>query len=395
VPDTTALTDTAASVAVRTGGPVTAPATSGLGARKTRLKSVRLLSDRASRAGALLVALAAIILFASANDSLLSIANLGLIAAIAAIGLNLAMGTTGILSMGHAVFVGFGAFTAAVLADHGVPFIVGIAAGMIVAASASLAIGPLALRLSGLYLAVGTIGIAYVGQHLFVNMRSLTGGGAGRLVQPPTIFGIPMAQDSAIAGRLITSDMKWFVLLVLVTVLLGAAVASLGRLRWGRAFRAVRDNESSAAASGIAVTRVRVTAFSISAAFGGLAGALLAGYLRFLNPETFGLDQSLQYLAMIIIGGMGSVSGAVIGAVLVTVLPTVLTEVSVSLGIVEQASGTSGSFNTGTLATMAYGVIIVLVMTMAPQGIAGGISSLTSGLRTRSRSRRRKHTSNA
>jgi branched-chain amino acid transport system permease protein len=385
--ETTAVTET-----VPAPSPSTAPASAQAPA-KTRdsaggLKSLRLLHGRPARVGALLTALMAVVLFASANDSLLSVANLGLIAAIAAIGLNVAMGTTGILSMGHAVFVGFGAFTSAVLADYGVPFFVGAVAGMLVAVAASLAIGPLALRLSGLYLAVGTIGIAYVGQHLFVNMRSLTGGGAGRLVESPTIFGVSMAQDAAVAGRLITSDMKWFVLLVLLTVLLGAAVASLGRLRWGRAFRAVRDNENSAAASGIAVVKVRVTAFGISAAFGGLAGALLAGYMRFLNPESFGLDQSLQYLAMIIVGGLGSVSGAVIGAVVITALPTVLTEVSVSLGLVEQASGTSGNFNTGTLAIMAYGLIIVLVMVLAPRGIAGGLSSVSRRWPLRGRTRR-------
>jgi branched-chain amino acid transport system permease protein len=383
VPESTAITDLSTTVA-KPAAP-TAATMGQILPQADGLKSLRLLHNPAVRLGALVTAVAAIGLLASANDSLLSIANLGLIAAIAAIGLNLAMGSTGILSMGHAVFVGFGAFTAAVLADFGASFFVGALAGMAIATVASLAIGPLALRLSGLYLAVGTIGIAYVGQHLFVNLRTLTGGGAGRLVESPTIFGISMAQDSAIAGRLITSDMKWFILLVILTLLLGTAVASLGRLRWGRAFRAVRDNENSAAAAGIAVIQLKVTSFGMSAAIGGLAGALLASYLRFLNPETFGLDQSLQYLAMIIIGGLGSVSGAIIGALLITVLPTLLTEVSTSMGLVEQASGTSGSFNTGTLAIMSYGLIIVLVMTLAPQGISGGLSSLAKSLTSRMR----------
>ena len=320
---------------------------------------------------------------ASGQERVLSVLNFGLIAAIAAIGLNLAMGTTGIMSLGHAVFVGFGAFTGAVLADHGWPFLLGALGAMVVAALASLTIGPLALRLSGLYLAVGTIGIAYVGEHLFVNLRSLTGGGAGRIVESPTLFGIELSRDGVFAGRLVTSDMKWFLLLCLVTLVVGVCVASLSRLRWGRALAAIRDNENSASAAGIAVTRARVTSFAMSAALGGLAGALLAAYLRFLNPETFGLEQSIQYLAMIIIGGLGSVSGAVIGALVITALPTILTEVTTRMGLVEQASGTSSNFNTGTLATIAYGLVIVLVMATAPQGIAGGFRRLAHALRGR------------
>ena len=337
---------------------------------------VNLLGTSMTRLAALATVVLAVALLASGDAKMLSVVNFGLIAAIAAIGLNLAMGTTGILSLGHGVFVGFGAFTAAVAADHGLPYPVAALLAMVVASLASLSIGPLALRLSGLYLAVGTIGIAYVGEHLFVNLRSLTGGGAGRMVESPTLFGTRLSEPEGLAGRLVTGDMKWFVLLAVVTLVVGACVATLGRLRWGRAFRAVRDNESSAAAAGIAANQVRVVAFALSAALGGLSGALLAGYLRYLNPETFGLEQSIQYIAMIIVGGLGSVSGAVIGGLLIIALPTLLNEVSSALGLVEQASGTSSSFNTGTLALIAYGLIIVVVMALAPNGIAGGLSQL-------------------
>lgn len=339
-------------------------------------RRLRLLGTAPAKVAAGVVALVAVLLLASGHGQTLSVLNFGLIAALAAIGLNLTMGTTGIMSLGHAVFVGFGAFTYAALSDVGVPFVVGLAAAMVVASTASLAIGPLALRLSGLYLAVGTIGIAYIGQHLFVNLRSITGGGAGRRVESPVLFGSRLSDASAVAGRLVTSEMKWFALLLLITTAVGVAVAAFGRLRWGRAFRAVRDDELAAASVGIAVTRTRVVSFTMSAALGGLSGGLLAGYLRYLNPETFDLEASIQYLAMIIIGGLGSVSGAVIGAVLITTLPTLLTFVSSELGLVEQVSGTSGSFNTGTLALIAYGVVIVLVMTTTPRGIAGGITAV-------------------
>lgn len=357
--------------------PRTETRTAAAGIPDSELRAqVTLLGTRATRVAALLTLVLAVALLASGDATMLPVANFGLIAAIAAIGLNLAMGTTGILSLGHGVFVGFGAFTAAVAADHGLPYPVAAILAMLVAAATSLSIGPLALRLSGLYLAVGTIGIAYVGEHLFVNLRSLTGGGAGRMVESPTLFGDPLSEPAGLAGRLVTGDMKWFVLLSVVTLVVGACVATLSRLRWGRAFRAVRDNENSAAAVGIAVNRVRVVAFALSAALGGLSGALLAGYLRYLNPETFGLEQSIQYLAMIIVGGLGSVSGAVVGGLLIIALPTILNEVSSALGLVEQASGTSSSFNTGTLALIAYGVIIVAVMCLAPKGIAGGLTQL-------------------
>ncbi|MDT9591640.1 branched-chain amino acid ABC transporter permease [Nocardioides zeae] len=360
--------------------PSAAPSPAAPTTRDVR-SATRLLGTRESRILAVVVAVAAVAALASANDRILAVANFGLIAAVAAIGLNVAMGTTGIMSLGHGVFVGFGAFTAAVLADHGVPYFFAAVAAMAVAALASLTIGPLALRLSGLYLAVGTIGIAYVGEHLFVNLRSLTGGGAGRIVEAPVILGVEMSRDSALGGRLVTSDMKWFVLLVIVTLLVGVMVAAMQRLRWGRALNAIRDNESSAAAAGIAVTRARVMAFAISAALGGLSGALLAGYLRFLNPESFGLEQSIQYLAMVIIGGLGSVGGAVVGALLITALPTLLGELTSALGLVEEASGTSSTFNTGTLSLIAYGLVIVLVMVLAPHGIAGGFRKLGRRLR--------------
>ncbi|HTW17457.1 MAG TPA: branched-chain amino acid ABC transporter permease [Nocardioides sp.] len=362
--------------------PAGAPAVRRLDPRESRAH-VTLLGTAGGKVAALITLVAALGVLASGQERLLSVLNFGLIAAVAAIGLNLAMGTTGIMSLGHAVFVGFGAFTAAVLGDHGVPFLLAAVAAMVVALLASLTIGPLALRLSGLYLAVGTIGIAYVGEHLFVNLRSLTGGGAGRIVEAPSLFGIEMSQSSVLAGRLVTSDMKWFALLLVVVTLVGVCVASLLRLRWGRALVAIRDNENSAAAAGIAVTRARVTAFALSAALGGLSGALLAGYLRFLNPESFGLEQSIQFLAMVVIGGLGSVSGAVVGAVLITALPTILTEVSLRLGLVEAASGTSSSFNTGTLALVAYGLVIVMVMALAPRGIAGGLGRLAPLLRGR------------
>jgi branched-chain amino acid transport system permease protein len=374
VPDTETLPDAPA-------GATTAP-TARLLAKETRSR-LNLLGTAPARWAAVLTVVAGIGVFASADGKILAVADFGLIAAVAAIGLNLAMGTTGIMSLGHGVFVGFGAFTAAVAMDAGLPFAVGALLGMVVAALASLTIGPLALRLSGLYLAVGTIGIAYVGQHLFVNLRSLTGGGAGRSVESPTVLGVRLADSSAVAGRLVTGDMKWFLLLAAVTAAVASAVAALGRLRWGRAFRAVRDNESSAAAVGINVNRTRVTAFALSAALGGLSGALLAGYLRYLNPETFGLESSIQYIAMIIIGGLGTVSGAVIGAVLIVALPTVLNSVSTALGLVEQASGTSGNFNTGTLALIVYGLVIVAVMTLAPNGVTGGLAHLLDRLRRR------------
>jgi branched-chain amino acid transport system permease protein len=351
---------------------------------KTELRAqLHLLGTNSTRLAAAATTVLAVILLASGSPKTLSVLNFGLIAAIAAIGLNLAMGTTGILSLGHGVFVGFGAFTVAVAGDHGIPFPAAAVLAMLIAALASLTIGPLALRLSGLYLAVGTIGIAYVGEHLFVNLRSLTGGGAGRIVDSPTLFGTPLSAPAGFLGRLVTGDMKWFILLSIVTLLAGACVAALGQLRWGRAFRAVRDNANTATAAGIPVNRVRVVAFGLSAALGGLSGALLAGYLRYLNPETFGLEQSIQYLAMIIIGGLGSVSGAVIGGLLIIALPTVLNEVSSTLGLVEQASGTSSTFNTGTLALIAYGAVIVLVMCLAPNGIAGGISQLAKRISRR------------
>ena len=245
------------------------------------------------------------------SDYWLSVLNLAGIAAVGASGLNLLTGYCGQLSLGHAAFLGAGAYAGAAL---DLPFPLAVAAAVVIGAALGLVLTPFAVRLRTHTLAIATLALVFVGQHVFREWTSVTGGNAGRSVRHvPALPGTP--------------DQGWFWLiwpLVAATLVLVAFVA---RSRLGREMVAVRSNEEAAAVVGVDVARTKAGAFVLSGALAAAAGALYGAYKGHIGPEDWGLLVSIQYLAMVLIGGIGTLKGPVLGALFVTALPRLVEEV--------------------------------------------------------------------
>jgi branched-chain amino acid transport system permease protein len=305
-------------------------------------------------------------------------------AVIGAIGLNILSGTTGQLSLGHAFFLAVGAYGylwaagdsgrvgVRELSGLGLPPLLALVVAVLLAGLAGGLFSPVSGRLSGMYLGVATIALVFIGEHVLVNATSLTGGYNGRAAEPMEILGFTFADsdpDLTLLGipfGQLERLCNFGLLLVLVSVL---TARNLLRGRPGRALGAVRDSRIAASVMGVPVARYRSAAFVVSSMYAGLAGALLALSFGQVVPEYFGLPLSIDYLAMIVVGGLGSVGGAVAGAVFVTVLPQVFTWYADALPLVA-APGEPGVGPTEA-SRYLYGTAIVAVLLFAPGGLAG------------------------
>jgi|SRR5665213_684546 len=238
--------------------------------------------------------------------------------AIIAISLDLLMGQTGQISLGHAGFVALGAYTAAILnTRYGADLLVGSLAGGLVAGIGSLVLGFPAARLRGHYLGIVTLGFGIAVDQIALKWDTLTGGGQGLHLHKPTILGMDVG----------TPVLMYYVSLgaLIIAALL---VWNLTRTRLGRAFAAVKDSEIAAEAMGVPVARTKVIAFLCSAFLAGAAGGIYAFLTGFIAPEDFELTSSLLFFAMVIIGGMGSIRGAIGGAVVVDAIKNAAATVS-------------------------------------------------------------------
>ena len=238
--------------------------------------------------------------------------------AIVAISLDLLMGRSGQISLGQSGFVALGAYTTAILNQRfGVDLVVGMLAGASVAALASLVLGFPATRLRGHYLGIVTLGFGIAVDQIALKWDSLTGGDQGIHLHKPVLLGLDVATP-------VRMYYVAFVALVIVVLL----VWRLTGTRIGRAFAAIKDSEVAAAAMGVPVARTKVLAFIVSAFLAGIAGGIYAFLAGFVAPEDFGIDTSLLYFAMVIIGGMGSIPGAIGGAVVVDAVKNAAATVS-------------------------------------------------------------------
>ncbi|MEU0127881.1 MULTISPECIES: branched-chain amino acid ABC transporter permease [unclassified Streptomyces] len=302
-------------------------------------------------------------------------------AAIGAIGLNLLTGSTGQLSMGHAFFLAVGAYSYCVLAGEsstenghsltglGLPTWLAAILAVLLAGAAGGLFSPIAGRLSGAYLGIATLALIFIGQHVLFNADSLTGGFNGRPVPPLSLFGFTFDDAEVVVAAVPfqSSEKLWY--LGLAALLAGGLFArGVLRGRPGRALNAIRDHRIAAGVMGVPVARYRAGVFVLSSMYAGLAGVLLALVFQRTVPEYFGMILSLEYLAMIVIGGLGSVAGAVIGAAFVSLLPQVLTHYSDSLPLVS-APGTGG-IAPGEASRYLYGAAVVAVVLFLPGGIA-------------------------
>jgi branched-chain amino acid transport system permease protein len=307
-------------------------------------------------------------------------------AGIGAIGLNLLTGAAGQLSLAHAFFLAVGAYGYTWLAATpsesaglhlsglGLPTAVAAVGAVVLAGLVGAACAPLAGRLRGTSLGIATLALVFVGQHLLYRAESVTGGVNGRAVPPLDLLGFrftdspdPLIVLGVPFGGL---ERLWYLGLALLAA---AAWFARGVLRGrpGRALNTVRDNEIAAGALGVPVARYRAAAFALSSMYAGLAGVLLALVFQRTVPDYFGLALSLDYLAMIVIGGLGTVAGAVAGAAFVSLLPALLTRFGDALPLVAEPGGGGGGLAPAEAARLVYGALFVAVLLFAPGGLHG------------------------
>ncbi len=315
--------------------------------------------------GRLILVLALALVFPLAfqgNEYYLLLANQCLVAAIGAIGLNLLVGFTGQISLGQGAFLAVGAYTAGTLITHfGIAWFIAIPLAALFTAVIGMMFGIPSLRLKGLYLAIATLAaqqiVDWFVTHFNFNKLTLSGESGALSLPSPRLFGV----------RLNTNfDFYWVILICLILTVI--AVSNLLRTRYGRAFRAIRDQDIAAEVMGIDPFKTKLLAFAVSSFFVGLEGALMANTnTRVVTWESYTIDVSITYLAMIIIGGLGSVSGSIYGAIFMTMLPALLN----SLGDTLQASGASLSVSQWLpyLKEGVFGLVIVLFLVFEPKGI--------------------------
>src|ERR1700742_3075423 len=272
--------------------------------------------------------------------------------AIAGVGLMLLVGYTGLISLGHAAFLGIGAYVNAVLLSRGVPFLITLPAAGLFTAICGAAIGRPTLRMSGLYLAIATLAFGSIVGTVFQKWTAVTGGFDGFAVPTPTIFGLAVDDATGI----------YYVSLVVLVFVLWLS-ANLLRSPTGRAMVAIRDSEVSAQSMGIHLARYKTMVFAVSAGMTGLAGALFAHYVRFLAPDAFDVLLSVQFVTIVFVGGLGSLRGAIFGALFVRLLPQFIAIVRDDLPF--------GIGRMPGLEPSLFGLVLVLVILFQPGGING------------------------
>lgn len=296
---------------------------------------------------------------------LVYLANLSCLAIIASLGLNLLTGFTGQISLGHSAFLAIGAYSATLLAQKFQwPFWLTLPAGGLISALAGTAVGIPCLRLKGLYLAMATMAFGVVVDYLVVTWESLTKG----------VRGLYMNKLS-IAGFKLDSDEKMYYFLVAVTIIMVAAAKNITRTRVGRAFIAIRDRDVAAEAIGVNLTLYKVMAFALSAFYAGVAGGLYAYVMGYINPEHFTLILSIEYLTMIIVGGLGSILGSVFGAVFIVIMPEIIKLAAQNLAALIPAL--EGRYD-HEWNIAAFGLLIMLFLIFEP----GGLNAIWQRIKT-------------
>ncbi len=271
---------------------------------------------------------------------------------IAAVGLMLLVGFTGLVSLGHAAFLGIGAYTNAYLLGQGVPFLISFPAAGLVTAAAGVAIGVPTLRMTGLYLAIATLAFSIIVEHIFANWNSVTGGFDGLPVDAPALFGYELYEP-----------WEFYYLCLVVLIIVIWWTANLLRSPTGRAFVAIRDSEISAQSMGVNLTKYKTMAFAISAGITGLGGALFGHYVQHLAPDSFNILLSIQLLLAVIVGGLGSIHGAIFGAIFIGILPQAI---AIARDYLPEKVAQMPGLEPGI-----FGLILVYIILLEPMGIYG------------------------
>jgi len=284
-------------------------------------------------------------------------------------------GYTGLVSLGHAAFLGIGAYAHVYFAqDLGLPWVLSVVLATVITAAAGILVGLPALRMTGVYLTIATLAFALIIQEALTHWETVTGGLKGKAVDKPVIFGVPFGNDYA------------FYFLCLAFLIGGLWLTrNLLRTPTGRAWVSIRDSEIAAQSMGVNLALYKTMAFAYSAAMMGVAGALFAHKIGFLAPDIFTVLLSIQFLLMVVVGGLGSLHGAVLGAIFVAMLPVLISEARDSVPVwLGNAFGLFGK-GAGDSVAMAvdrfvkqpglepglFGLILVLVILFEPLGIYG------------------------
>jgi len=275
-----------------------------------------------------------------------------LIYSVVGLGLMLLSGFTGLFSLGHAAFLGVGAYTQAALTHQGVPAPIALVAAGVFSAAAGVIVGLPALRVKGIYLAIATLAFGFIVEEVFARWERVTGGNAGIHIGAPDVFGFKL-----------DTDVSFYFACLAVTVVATLAILNLLRSSTGRAFVAIRDSEVSAQSMGIHLARYKTLSFAISAALAGLGGALYAYKLQFISPDQFDILQSIDLVLMIVVGGVGAVHGAFLGAIFLITMPQLINLAKDYLPpVVGQAPGLQG---------LVYGIVLIAFVLFEPQGLYG------------------------
>jgi branched-chain amino acid transport system permease protein len=292
------------------------------------------------------------------NAFALSFLTIILITVVGALGLNILSGYTGLISLGHVGFLVTGAYAYAIAVSKlGYSPVVGFLAAGTVSALVSLIVGAPSLRLKGLYLAITTLAFSFIINHVILEASFITNGARGIVVNRPDIFGLSFESDVALSQLCLA-----FAIVTLIATL------NIRRSRVGRAFVAIRDNDMAARVMGINLHAYKLIAFVTSSFITGIAGALYGIYLSFVSVEGFPFLLSIEALAILIVGGLGSALGAVLGTVFIVLLPEASRMLFSLLG-----TKVDGLFSTGAheLKSMIYGVIIIAFLRFQPRGLVG------------------------
>lgn len=315
---------------------------------------LRRLPGERLRLGLLIVA--ALVFPFVASSYALNLGNQVAIATVGAIGLNILVGYTGQISLGQGAFMAVGAYGAGLLTlNFGVPWGVSLFLGGLLTAAVGVFFGLPSLRVKGLYLAIATLAAQEIVEWVVTHWTAVTGGTEALVLPSPQLLGVRMSSDFAF---------YWVALLCAGGTAL--FTANLFRSRAGRAFVAIRDQDIAAGVMGVNVFRYKLLAFATSSFFVGLAGALIAFYRNIISWERFTLETSVIYLAMIIVGGLGSIRGSFLGAAFITLLPAVIDNAGRSLqGVVPGVTGFLPYVQQGV-----FGLVIILFLIFEPEGLS-------------------------
>lgn len=286
------------------------------------------------------------------GDFYISQFNVVFIYSIVSVGMMLLTGFTGQLSLGHVGFFAIGSYTSAILVSKGIPFVLALPVAGLLAGAIGILVALPAVRLTGMYLAIMTIGFAFIVEEILARWEGLTRGNMGMVVESPSIG--PIEFDT---------EFSFYYLALLILVVSLLAARNILRSPTGRAMISIRDSEVASQAIGVNLMKYKAVAFALSAFFTGIAGSLSAHKLMFISPESFNFLESVKYLAMIIIGGLGSLHGAVLGTAFLLFLPGAII-------VIKDLLPTAIGHQTG-LEPLLMGLVIVLFILFEPMGLYG------------------------